>query len=598
MIGALVAEALRSAPVADVMKHLGAVALYDRYQASLGIHAAAAVVAGAARELGLEDVTIQEFTTDKSWWTFEPPTPWTPLRAQLAIETDLGRSMVIDHSLQPFSIATHSTSTPAGGLHGPVRALESGQLQGALVLLDRSEYYLSDTLERLIDGGASGFMTDGTACSTELGQFPGRVELPATTLMFGFSVTPDQLGVVRSWMKQDPNGLRFHSTIDVDRCATMPIVTACLPGTQPGEVWLTAHLCHPRPGANDNASGVAALLGVGDTLQQLRAVLLSGSQGKTVRFFWGPEFTGTAAYLHQRLASQGTSQHPHAIINLDMVGESVSLCGSPFIVEHGPDFQGSLMAAVAEQVVDEVFAQTANQPGYWRRAPFYGYSDHALFAGPNFGCPLVQFAHWRDRFNHSAADTVDKVCETEIRRSIAAATVLAAWAAGYAQLGAEQTDNVIRSWCARTEEWSKAVYAQHQQSAPAWSKAYRSYMRDRCEWMQSQQEVGEPAAHCFRAADASRATGTLLAGFLGPVNVRGMIAHMEVNSRQEVLRMIASDKRVLALLLNYAVRCDGTRTPAQVVRETHFALAVPPDPAQSHFLLNQLINSGNIKLID
>ena len=33
-----------------------------------------------------------------------------------------------------------------------------------------------------------------------------------------------------------------------------------LPGTLPGEVLVTGHLCHPQPGANDNASGAAAVL--------------------------------------------------------------------------------------------------------------------------------------------------------------------------------------------------------------------------------------------------------------------------------------------------------------------------------------------------
>ena len=50
--------------------------------------------------------------------------------------------------------------------------------------------------------------------------------------------------------------------------ATYDVVVATIPGTDPasGEVVLTAHLCHQSAGANDNASGSAAILEVGRAL--------------------------------------------------------------------------------------------------------------------------------------------------------------------------------------------------------------------------------------------------------------------------------------------------------------------------------------------
>jgi hypothetical protein len=58
----------------------------------------------------------------------------------------------------------------------------------------------------------------------------------------------------------------------------------------------------------------------------------------------------------------------------------------------------------------------------WRATPHLGASDHALLR-----CPVVGLGHWPDRFNHTSADTLDKVDPTELRRTatIAAASVAA-----------------------------------------------------------------------------------------------------------------------------------------------------------------------------
>src|SRR4029077_16171693 len=74
------------------------------------------------------------------------------------------------------------------------------------------------------------------------------------------------------------------------------LVTTTIPGTLPGEVLVTGHLCHPQPGANDNASGAAAVLETGRILASLAARGELGGSWRTVRFLWMPEFTGTYAW--------------------------------------------------------------------------------------------------------------------------------------------------------------------------------------------------------------------------------------------------------------------------------------------------------------
>src|SRR5262249_31008784 len=77
----------------------------------------------------------------------------------------------------------------------------------------------------------------------------------------------------------------------------IPLITATVPGPLPGEILITGHLCHPQPGANDNASGAAAVLETARVLARLAGRGALPAARRTVRFLWMPEFTGTYAWL-------------------------------------------------------------------------------------------------------------------------------------------------------------------------------------------------------------------------------------------------------------------------------------------------------------
>ncbi|RCG32405.1 DUF4910 domain-containing protein [Sphaerisporangium album] len=210
----------------------------------------------------------------------------------------------------------------------------------------------------------------------------------------------------------------------------MPLVTGLIPGEEATETLLYAHLCHPRPSANDNATGVAALLGIARVLASAGGDARSGAGARPrrgVRFVWGPEFTGMAAYLHDVAESV-----PMAAVNVDMAGEDQRLCGGPLIVERAPDHLPGFVSALAEHVVTLLPQAARSYTGAvacdtwaWRATPFVGASDHSLLADRSIGCPAVTLGHWPDRFNHSSADTLDKVDPEELRRiaTVAGATI-------------------------------------------------------------------------------------------------------------------------------------------------------------------------------
>ena len=73
---------------------------------------------------------------------------------------------------------------------------------------------------------------------------------------------------------------------------------------------------HPRPGANDNASGCVSILEVARSLKTLIDAEILPRPARTIRFLWPAEIEGSIMYL---------AGHPHAHlikanIHMDMVG--------------------------------------------------------------------------------------------------------------------------------------------------------------------------------------------------------------------------------------------------------------------------------------
>ena len=367
-IGGLTAHFLRAVDPAEMVTHVERVSERDRYQASRGIEEAAALVAEAAQAAGLDDVALDRFPADgrTHWWSFRAPRSWTPIRARLEVGGSDPRAVVIDHGRQPFSVATHSAGTPPDGIAARLVVVhDAGGLElvsGAIAIVPRASFTGGALEARLARAGALGFATDGPCGLDATGrEQPGRIELEPDTGLFAFSVTSHQVRLLEGWADE---GATARVTIELERTAAMPVVTGTLEGrTGEREVWMTAHLCHPRPSANDNASGVAALIGVAAAHASSRASDRTWGTDRTIRFVWAPEFVGTAAALHSHVRLGGDAV-PSAAINLDMVGEDQASCGGPFLVERDPGCRPSLITPVADQVVGRVFASTCSSPGH------------------------------------------------------------------------------------------------------------------------------------------------------------------------------------------------------------------------------------------
>lgn len=560
----------------------------DRYQASEGLSRAAGLIAEVAVDVGLEDVSVQSFPADGAprWWTFEAPMSWTPSVARLSVTRAGVPLLRLDHARDPFAVATYSASTPAGGVSVPVvpfAGTSPAAFAGALVVVRRSDLSSAPVVGELTSAGAVGYVTDAVT-KGDGGRYRGRIELPLHSPLLAFSLTTAEMETVDRALRDGSGRLLAHVEVDCRSDAQMPSVSGVLPGdgAEDEEVWLTAHLCHPRPSANDNASGVAALLGVASTLAARRRRDPSWITRRTIRFLWGPEFVGTAAVLHRRVTGSGGQALPHVLVNLDMVGEDQRRCRSPFVVERPPDYLGSFLGPLAEHVVEQVFAMTSDHGGSWAPSPFLGFSDHALVADPSIARPAVQLCHPADQFNHSAGDTVDNVSAAEMRRSAVVAATLAVLTAG-TDLARLDRLTIAQTWAAREAAVAEAIAARE---GGRWGRGLLEYVDSRIT------AVSRTLAYRPVTAQPASSRGALRRNWDGPLNLRAMTAELSPPERRDLDALVAGDKGVLSLLYHCAIRADGCRGDAQIIDETSYELRRPVSDRLGMILLDFLRASG------
>ncbi|WP_214106902.1 DUF4910 domain-containing protein [Acrocarpospora catenulata] len=639
-VDAAVQQAHARFDVDAAVKDVVELAAHDRYQASDGIMAAAAYVAERAEQAGLREVRLLEFAADgdRRWWSFRAPVSWTPVHAELA--------GVVGYPEQPYALAAYSAPTPPDGIWAPVVRLghaEPDQLRGAIVAHDDPRVPVPVALDLAAGQGAAGFVTDQlfVADQHSTGQGAvgfvtdqlfvadqhstgrsagrvGRIELRPGARLPAFSLTPGQLAeLVRRG--------RAHVVVRTHSRAPMPVVTGLLPGEEAAEVLLGAHLCHPRPSVNDNASGAAALLGAATVLAE------AGSRRRGVRFLWAPEFTGMAAYLHDAAASV-----PVAAVNVDMAGQDQRRCGGPLIVERSPDHLPGFVSALTEHVVAALPQAARSYSGAvacdtwaWRATPFVGASDHSLLVDASIGCPTVTLGHWPDRFNHSSADTLDKLDPGELRRTAAVACatagVLAAaggrdsgertelerialgWGASrllaclsVTSGGIEPTRGLLRHRTAvalGALDGLDALYGQGGDQDGDQGGNQGGNQDGEQSREPSRRWLGDLSAHVAAMLPEEAAPEppgrSLRRTWAGPFNLRGLAEAAGERGRRWIDAQAARDRAgSYALMLALAHGIDGARDQAGVARYAEHAAELPVQPRFASEFLAVLVEAG------
>ena len=213
------------------------------------------------------------------------------------------------------------------------------------------------------------------------------------------------------------------------------IVSASIPGADPElraqEIVFSCHLDHPRPGANDNASGCATILEIARAFGKLIREKKMPAPARTLRFVWPPEIEGTIALLNAR---PDWAQRIKAAIHMDMVG------GGPqtkavFHITRSPASLPSFINDVAESIAEFVNRETylfaagsetdfplierngGKEPLMAHMTRFTMGSDHQVYTDSSWSVPAIYLNDWPDRNIHTTFDTPAVIDPTKLKRA-------------------------------------------------------------------------------------------------------------------------------------------------------------------------------------
>ncbi len=421
--------------------YVSQISSFHRIQGSPMFREAIEWVRHEAETVGLEDLKVESFPADGEhrYWTYYSPPGWRVRGAELRMVEPEER-LLARFEDTPQSLHTFSNRTPPEGVTAELIDVGSGlspgdyegkDVKGKIVLASgRGEHVHGPAV---IERGAAGVITDSVIEMPHVresvdvpdahgyqGIWPKARDIPK--VRFGFSVSKRQGTHLRSLLREGKT-VRLLARVDAELFpSTLDLLTGVIKGcSKPDEeIILMAHLCHPKPSANDNASGCACLLEVARTIC---ALVRSGNvktPARTIRFLWMPETNGSVAYLssHEDVGSRIV-----AGINLDMVGEDQELCRSTLNVDSTPDsmpsYLNDFVYSVLEQSTREYDTAThfGNASTFrFTLSRFSGGSDHTEFNEAGVGVPCVMLLQWPDMFYHTSMDTIDKVSEDSLRR--------------------------------------------------------------------------------------------------------------------------------------------------------------------------------------
>lgn len=431
-------------------RNLEGLSRHHRMRGSRGFQIAASQIVAELKRYGYPDAYIEPFPTDgKIFYGTQRSRPaWNAEFAELW-ELDANGARVVrlaSWEAAPITLAQDSVSGEATTTLVDVGAgtadsdYANKDVRGKLVLTSSQP---GPVAAKAIPRGAVGIISyaqnQRTAWYGENDNLIrwGHLDTFAPEKTFAFMVS---LRTARAMQQRLAAGetIRLHAKVVAGQeNGEYAIATATIPGSEPGEIVFSCHLDHPRPGANDNASGCATILEVARTLNKLIGEERLPPPRRTIRFVWPPEIEGTLALLSRPELAKTI----RAAVHLDMVG------GGPetkaiFHVTRGPASQPSFVYDVADTVAMFVNEQTAafaksgtarfplvasdgsKDPLRAELVPLSLGSDHQVYSDSSFGIPAIYLNDWPDRYIHTNLDVPANIDSTKLARAafIAAAS--------------------------------------------------------------------------------------------------------------------------------------------------------------------------------
>lgn len=183
-------------------------------------------------------------------------------------------------------------------------------------------------------------------------------------------------------------------------------------GHEEPEILYISHICHPRPGAHDNASGSVANLLVAYNAATSQYRIRSAH-------VWIPEYTGTV-FLRDYV------KEPRAVINLDMVGSKQEVTDSTLNIVLPPAFMKGEVAGYAYLAVKSSMDTASSFGGFslpgtrYSVSPYTSGSDHDVTL--SWGWPSTMLNEWPSKYYHTDMDDISTLSFRNIMRTAAAAS--------------------------------------------------------------------------------------------------------------------------------------------------------------------------------
>jgi aminopeptidase YwaD len=428
-------------------RNLEGISQFHRQRGSKGFHQAAELVADRLRAYGLSNVTILQFPADgKIFYGTQRSRPaWD---AEVGELTELGGTnpkIIASFKNEPVALAEDSESADVtanlidvgDGTKGP--DYTSKDVRGKIVLVGAQPGAVQDLAVGKY--GAVGILSyaqnQKTAWSGDNREQVrwGHLDTFSPNKTFGFMVSLNEASALKDRLAKGES-IGLHAVVKAGQHpGNYEVVTATIPGSEgklkEEEIAFSCHLDHQHPGANDNASGCAAILEVARTLQKLIEDGQLAPPARTIRFIFPPEIEGTLALLN------GNPEFAHrikAVVHMDMVG------GGPetkaiFHVTRGPMSLPSVVHDVAwsfaEWVNEETYKYAATGKSDYLmtspeggkdplRAEYSAYtmgSDHDVYQDSSFGIPAIYLNDWPDRYIHTNLDSPANIDPTKLKRA-------------------------------------------------------------------------------------------------------------------------------------------------------------------------------------
>jgi len=377
---------------------------------------------------------------------------WEPVSGSLDLLGPTGGPL-LEYSSNMNMMAINSYSTSPQGLEAELVYVGDGGAEQFEGLDVRGKVVFGETNVRRLfseavqNRGAIGVLSYSMPAYT-------RPEINQHSIQFsGLPMDPEH----RSWgvrlsyaarerLKQalDAGPVRVRVTLEtrIYEADELELIADVHGRTHPDERFvLSAHV--QEPGANDNASGVAAQAEVARVLAEL---VRNGSfqPDRTISMLWGDEIASTRRYIAddpERAAGIRWG------MSLDMVGEDTDKTGGTFLIEKMPDPSAiwtrgddehtdwwnegrrplSVDDLTPHYLNDFVLGRCLDQSAVtgWvvRTNPYEGGSDHVPFLRADI--PGLLLWHFTDMFYHTDGDRVDKVSPQSLE-NVGVCTMVAA----------------------------------------------------------------------------------------------------------------------------------------------------------------------------